>query len=541
MANNPYQYGNPVEPDHFVGRKSLVNQLANLLTYPEGRSIALVAGRRCGKTSLLFALADQLSQADFIASSSYHPFPIYLDMKGRPNCDNEEQFLKHLLADVIDKHVSPDDFFGRPERAWPVAIELTNAKYQELIQAEAITLYQFERAVRYILKLLEDETPTDAPVRLILLFDEVDSLLDEAWANALFNRLRTLVSSGEMRKQVRVVLSGSTQFLANTSERGSPLWNILDTHYLEPFDEDGFKALTEQFENLPGEVEEAVLEMSGGHPFLEQYLLYYLWEKRQTIAEEGLTDTIVNQFFSKDGLMHLKDWAHSVGTLGLLAFTFLAKQGDWVEAQALYSQLKNEAPTDVDTACTALIFHSFVEKDKAWRHYRANCGLLQRWLDQNFQSLLKEDGENAPDIITATLERARQGGNVTIIVGDQWNLDGDFRNSILNIKSKLDKTKQSVADTEMGSSDLGQQVQVQIDEITKILAGVPQDHDQTAEKLAQNIENLVEFALESQPDKELVRMLADRVKHTAEGLYEALPALPAALDELNQLILQMIG
>jgi len=543
MANNPYQYGNPVEPEHFVGRNDVVNQLATQLVYQQGRSVALVAGRRCGKTSTLFALADKLSQQEFIDSSSYHPFPIYFDMKGRPHCDDEEELLKHLLADVIDPHVSPDDFFGRPERAWPTAIELNNPKYQALKGENGITLYQFEGALRYILRLLEDETPTDAPVRLILLFDEVDSLLDEEWSDALFNRLRTLVSSGAVRKQVRVVLSGSTQFLAKTSERGSPLWNILDTHYLQPFDEEGFQALSGRFEDLPDDVETAVLDLGGGHPFLEQYLLYYLWEDRESALNAASADEIASRFFlSNDGAMHLQAWANAVDTAGLLLFMYLANKSDWVETKTLYSELANEAPADVDAACMALNFHCFIERDKSWRHFRARCGLLQRWLDLNFKAILEqENAANAPDIVAAALERAKERGNVTIIMGDQYQLEGDFRNSIINIKSTLDKASQSVAEMGQGSSDLRQQVRSQIESVMKLLEQVPEAYDELAERIAKRINSMVESATETRPDKEFVQTLSKGVENAAAELAEALPELPKAIDKLNGLVLQLIN
>jgi hypothetical protein len=53
---NPYNYNLPVDPQMFFGRQADAANLVNDLTAVPGDSIALIGGRRMGKTSMLEAV-----------------------------------------------------------------------------------------------------------------------------------------------------------------------------------------------------------------------------------------------------------------------------------------------------------------------------------------------------------------------------------------------------------------------------------------------------------------------------------------------------
>ena len=58
MARNPFQYGSPVDAEHFAGRAEELKALTSRMT--DGINVVLQSPRRYGKTSLLLRAEDQL-------------------------------------------------------------------------------------------------------------------------------------------------------------------------------------------------------------------------------------------------------------------------------------------------------------------------------------------------------------------------------------------------------------------------------------------------------------------------------------------------
>ncbi len=294
---NPFQYLLPVAPETFVGRRPLVRQMAIDLTVDNGDSHALIAGRRCGKSSLLQALGHQLRQQPVqTGEGDWLALPLYFDFKAAA-FPSVEAFFARILADLCRRVDS--NARRRPADAWPTPMRLEAGWFTTLAAQPELTLRDFEDAVGY---LLEQVATPQAGVRLILLLDEVDETLDEAWSYALFNQLRALIYSGDLRSQVRLVLAGSRRFLDQVSDRGSPLWNVLKLHYLTVFDRAGFAELTAQWPGLPAAIAEEVWTQSGGHPFLAQYLYHHLWAGEQAVGLEKQTVAhLVEKFFCRTG------------------------------------------------------------------------------------------------------------------------------------------------------------------------------------------------------------------------------------------------
>ena len=94
---NPYNYNLPVEPAMFFGRDADVAALAQKLTGAPGDSIALVGGRRMGKTSMLEALrrALEVPAADMLA------LPILLDLSGE-GLDSADDLFRLVAEQARD-------------------------------------------------------------------------------------------------------------------------------------------------------------------------------------------------------------------------------------------------------------------------------------------------------------------------------------------------------------------------------------------------------------------------------------------------------
>src|SRR5262245_46932025 len=78
---NPYNYNLPVEPEMFFGRHADVAALVSKLTAVPGDSVALIGGRRMGKTSMLEALRRGLERSA-AESAELLPLPISFDLSG---------------------------------------------------------------------------------------------------------------------------------------------------------------------------------------------------------------------------------------------------------------------------------------------------------------------------------------------------------------------------------------------------------------------------------------------------------------------------
>lgn len=373
MSRNPFQYLLPVPPDAFVARWPLVKRVAFDLTIEGGDSYAIIAGRRCGKSSLLAALAHQLRQSDTIEAGDRQALPLLFDFKGS-SLDSAEAFFALILKEVCRRvDVTAR---RRPADAWPATFRLDAGWFEKLAKALKISLRDFEDALGYILDQLD---ALGKPVRLVLLLDEVDETLAQPWTYTLFNQLRALVSSGDVKARIRLVLTGSRRFLDEVSDRGSPLWNVLKHHYLKAFNETGFQQLIARAEGFSDEVAPAIWQQSGGHPFLAQYLLHHLWESGITTADARAIARLGSRF-RHERVADLEGWARAVEITGLRVYNVLATTSDWVEEQELIHTIKDPG-LNVKRGLTALCYHGLAIHDEGWEHYQRRGDLFKTWFN----------------------------------------------------------------------------------------------------------------------------------------------------------------
>jgi hypothetical protein len=255
-------------------------------------------------------------------------------------------------------------------------VRLDAGWFEDLASAPALSLRDFEEALGYVLDQLD--APGE-PVRLVLLLDEMDETLDQPWTEALYDQLRALIYSGELRDRVRLVLAGSRRFLDQVSQRGSPLWNILKLRYLQTFDEAGFQQLAARAEGLPDDAAQAVWRQSGGHPFLAQYLLHHLWESGITEADAAAVDRLVSRF-THERFADLDGWARAVEVVGLHAYGILATAPDWVEEREIMRAVDDPA-LYVKRGLSALCYHGLAIHDGGWENYRRAGDLFKAWFD----------------------------------------------------------------------------------------------------------------------------------------------------------------
>lgn len=373
MNSNPFQYLDPVAPAAFVARWPLVKRIALDLILEGGNSHAIIAGRRCGKSSVLLATAYQLRQPSTQAAGDWQALPIVFDFKSGEFSSAGNVFVRLMYEVVrrVDVNVR-----RRPPDAWPETVMLDAPWFIELVKSESITLQDFEDGIGYILEQL---SALGHHARLEFLIDEIDDALDKPWTEGLFNQLRALVYSGDLRSQIRLVFAGSHRFLDQVSKRGSPLWNVLKLHYLDPFDERGFSELVERALELSKEVINTIWQQSGGHPFIAQYLLHHLWE--ESLGCANATPNKVNDLagkFLSEQIQDVEGWALGVDLAGFHAYSVLASPADWIEERDILRAINNP-DLNIKRGLLALCYHGLALHDDGWSHYRRAGDLFRTW------------------------------------------------------------------------------------------------------------------------------------------------------------------
>jgi hypothetical protein len=123
MINNPFHYLLPVNPESFVGRWPLVKSIASDLKQINGDSYFIIAGRRCGKSSLLNAIAYQLRQPEIIDPGDFTVIPISFDFKAHAETiESPDAIYAYLLKDLFALVAANAPL--RSTDAWPQPVEL---------------------------------------------------------------------------------------------------------------------------------------------------------------------------------------------------------------------------------------------------------------------------------------------------------------------------------------------------------------------------------------------------------------------------------
>ena len=126
---NPFQYLLPILPNDFLGRQSLLDEIVADMINDSGDSHAIIAGRRCGKSSLLSALAHQLRPTSIIASRDWRALPLLFDFKHKP-FESEGAFFAHMLSEVrrrVDGAIQ-----RRSQDVWSTMLTLEEDWFQTL-------------------------------------------------------------------------------------------------------------------------------------------------------------------------------------------------------------------------------------------------------------------------------------------------------------------------------------------------------------------------------------------------------------------------
>jgi len=129
----------------------------------------------------------------------------------------------------------------------------------------------------------------------------------------------------------------------------------------------------------------------------------------------------------------------------------------------------------------------------------------------------------------------------TFVSGDQFNLSGDFKGSILNIKSTLSNVSQSIGASGTIDQTTADQLKKLVDQLSAELQTHAAQSPEGATELAKRTEIVVAEATKSKPDQDDVKYSLERFTKAATNIGGVIgTALPIAT-QIADFIRKMVG
>ena len=126
-------------------------------------------------------------------------------------------------------------------------------------------------------------------------------------------------------------------------------------------------------------------------------------------------------------------------------------------------------------------------------------------------------------------------------MGDQFEMSGDFRGAIINIKSRLENVTQTVNNAAAVDDLSKMELNRLLAELKEILEETPEDREEEAEAVAMAAEELVEKGTAEKPNKAMVRISGEGLKQAAQNLADVMPTVLTIAMQIVTVIQRMRG
>ncbi len=437
---NPYNYHASVDDERmFFGHKETISRLLNGLSAPIPTSAAIFGGRRCGKTSLINKLGRELS-GDIQAAGGRRFLPCTLDLQRGRRLACSDDFFLWVLEEL--------------GQAWELGRGLGRGLVTQALQ----TRYREGGArglVDGFIHAFQSLDSQNERVRLVILVDESENIVAVEWGEDLMPNLRYLLSNSPVKRDVALVMAGSTQMYTKVAERDSPLANVLDRYPLPTLSHEATLALAREPNNhrLPEPVAEEVYRQTGGQPCLVQYILHELWREWGGELDGVTPEDVCDIADTFDGrTRHFSTWRKTLGPVGNDLYRFLAERDVPATVSTFvqhFSHLDNYA---LDSALDALLYHGLLHchgRGKG-RTYQVAGQAYRDWFLQHAPSRDVRDVPAAIGAIREQLENHFHHTDLEALCLDldldmsqmRRGIDSAFVNDIVQAAQRQDKLPQ---------------------------------------------------------------------------------------------------
>lgn len=126
-------------------------------------------------------------------------------------------------------------------------------------------------------------------------------------------------------------------------------------------------------------------------------------------------------------------------------------------------------------------------------------------------------------------------------MSDQFNMTGDFRGAIINIRSTLSDVQQHV--NALYTEDVGVRDELAhlIAQLSSELEKVPETRQEEAEAVAQTARTLIENAQAEKPNKTLIEISGESLKQAAQNIADVLPAVVTIAAQIVAAVMKLAG
>ena len=119
-------------------------------------------------------------------------------------------------------------------------------------------------------------------------------------------------------------------------------------------------------------------------------------------------------------------------------------------------------------------------------------------------------------------------------MADRFNMSGDFRGAIINIKSTLTNVQQSIGEIHSGDETTRKELETLIGQLSEALQKVPAEHQEEAQAVAETTKVLVDTAKAERPNKTMLQISGEGLRQAAQTLAGVMPPV---LNIARQIIL----
>lgn len=398
ISLNPYNCARP--GNAFVGFDKLRSEILDGLI--NGHSYAIIGGRRCGKTSILMQLQQDIMHVNM---GPYTPIAKLLDVQALGN-HSIGRLFEEIYNLITEGLAIPPWQSGPSGRDYDVFLKHLHA---------AKSLLEHVYGLDWL---------------AILLIDELDAAAQELKDDIFFNNLRNLLMLSPFHRHFRLITSGVGD-MANLIRSGSPL-NNLRSRYLGILDDNSTQQLI-GFGFSAGLDSEGASELellTGGHPYLMQGVLEKLWQNRTSGLNREQVREAARQFQREHN-----DFTRWQGTFGdpehaIYHCLTEAKDGR-LKISEIRQCVNSSVVHHIDDAVKVLSYHGIID-DHEVEELRIAGTMFKDWYAQHSPS---------NSLVSTTVPIISNDGNLSasatmIVTKKQFPLSGTVVISLHGIRTR---------------------------------------------------------------------------------------------------------
>ena len=124
-------------------------------------------------------------------------------------------------------------------------------------------------------------------------------------------------------------------------------------------------------------------------------------------------------------------------------------------------------------------------------------------------------------------------------MADRFNMSGDFRGAIINIKSTLTNVQQSIGDIHSNDEVARKELETLIGQLSEALQKIPVENQEQAQAVAETAKVLVDTAKAEKPNKTMLQISGEGLKQAAQNLAEVMPVVATIAGQVVMTVAKM--